>query len=53
MSDAAEATRDEHPHRYTAMLAGQIESAWQDRWQAEGTYHAPNPAGPGRSRTTR
>ncbi|MCH8613308.1 leucine--tRNA ligase [Arsenicicoccus dermatophilus] len=46
MSDAAEATRDEHPHRYTAMLAGQIESAWQDRWQAEGTYHAPNPAGP-------
>ncbi|XVX21566.1 leucine--tRNA ligase [Actinomycetota bacterium] len=36
----------ETPHRYTAELAGQIETAWQDRWEAQGTYHAPNPAGP-------
>lgn len=36
----------ETPHRYTAELAGQIEVAWQDRWQEEGTFHAPNPAGP-------
>ena len=36
----------ETPHRYTADLAGQIEQAWQDRWEAEGTFHAPNPAGP-------
>jgi leucyl-tRNA synthetase len=36
----------ETPHRYTAELAGQIEVAWQDRWQERGTYHAPNPAGP-------
>ena len=36
----------ETPHRYTAELAQQIELAWQDRWQEEGTFHAPNPAGP-------
>ncbi len=34
------------PHRYTAALAARIEVAWQDRWQAEGTFHAPNPTGP-------
>jgi leucyl-tRNA synthetase len=33
-------------HRYTAALAAQIEQTWQDRWEAEGTFHAPNPAGP-------
>ncbi|MDO5084601.1 MAG: leucine--tRNA ligase [Arachnia propionica] len=31
--------------RYTAELAGQIETAWQDRWEAEETFCAPNPAG--------
>ncbi|MGL5866556.1 MAG: leucine--tRNA ligase [Dermatophilaceae bacterium] len=36
----------ETPHRYTAELAGEIEVAWQDRWEERGTYHAPNPAGP-------
>ena len=36
----------ETPHRYTAELAGEIEVAWQDRWEQEGTFHAPNPAGP-------
>ncbi|MGE9809060.1 leucine--tRNA ligase [Janibacter sp. G1551] len=36
----------ETPHRYTADLAGQIEVAWQDRWESEGTFEAPNPAGP-------
>ncbi|MFT3832638.1 MAG: class I tRNA ligase family protein [Micropruina sp.] len=35
----------ETPYRYTAELAGQIETAWQDRWEAEGTFHAPNPSG--------
>ena len=34
------------PHRYTAELADQIEVAWQDRWLEEGTFRAPNPAGP-------
>ncbi len=33
-------------HRYTAALAQQIEQKWQDRWEAEGTFEAPNPAGP-------
>ncbi|USQ77981.1 leucine--tRNA ligase [Ornithinimicrobium cryptoxanthini] len=36
----------ETPHRYTAELANQIEDAWQDRWEAEGTFHSANPAGP-------
>ena len=37
---------NETPYRYTAALAQRIELAWQDRWEAEGTFHAPNPAGP-------
>jgi len=32
--------------RYTADLARDIETKWQDRWEAEGTFEAPNPAGP-------
>jgi leucyl-tRNA synthetase len=32
-------------HRYTAALADEIERRWQDRWQAEGAFHAPNPSG--------
>ena len=34
------------PYRYTAALAGEIERRWQDRWEAEGTFHTPNPSGP-------
>ncbi|MCU1669947.1 MAG: leucyl-tRNA synthetase [Blastococcus sp.] len=33
------------PHRYTPALAQKIELAWQDRWEAEGTFHTPNPTG--------
>ena len=33
-------------HRYTADLAARIELAWQDRWERDGTFHAPNPSGP-------
>ena len=36
---------DTPPHRYTAALAGQIETAWQDRWEREGTFLTPNPVG--------
>ena len=36
----------EPSYRYTAKLAGEIEAHWQDRWETEGTFHAPNPAGP-------
>src|SRR3546814_3370488 len=34
------------PHRYTASLAAEIETRWQDRWEREGTFRAPNPTGP-------
>ncbi len=34
------------PYRYSARLAADIETRWQDTWEAEGTFHAPNPAGP-------
>ena len=33
------------PHRYTAALAAEVEQRWQDRWEAEGTFEAPNPVG--------
>jgi|GEM_PF-4297962 len=33
------------PFRYTAELAGEIEQAWQERWAAEGAFHADNPVG--------
>ncbi len=47
-STEPEAPRDDRvpPHRYTAELAARIETTWQDRWQAEGTFRAPNPTGP-------
>jgi leucyl-tRNA synthetase len=32
--------------RYTAALAGEIEARWQDHWETDGTFRAPNPAGP-------
>ncbi len=32
-------------HRYTAELAGEIERRWQDRWEREGAFFAPNPVG--------
>ncbi|MET0864629.1 MAG: class I tRNA ligase family protein, partial [Nakamurella sp.] len=34
------------PFRYTAAMAADIEARWQDRWEAEGTFNAPNPTGP-------
>jgi leucyl-tRNA synthetase len=56
MSDATDRTADEastdagsgdHPqHRYGGALAQVIETAWHDRWDADGTFHTPNPAGP-------
>jgi leucyl-tRNA synthetase len=36
---------DVPPYRYTAALADQIETTWQDRWEKDGTFHAPNPIG--------
>ena len=34
------------PFRYGARMAGEIEARWQGRWEADGTFNAPNPAGP-------
>ncbi|NJP99439.1 leucine--tRNA ligase [Streptomyces zingiberis] len=33
------------PYRYEAALAAEIEARWQDFWEAEGVYEAPNPTG--------
>jgi leucyl-tRNA synthetase len=33
------------PFRYTPELARRIELDWQDRWEREGSFRAPNPAG--------
>jgi leucyl-tRNA synthetase len=37
---------DEPKYRYTAALANEIERTWQDRWESEHTFWAPNPSGP-------
>ena len=42
----ANETPDATPFRYTAQLAATIESRWQDRWDLEKTFEAPNPSGP-------
>ncbi|MEC9182111.1 MAG: class I tRNA ligase family protein, partial [Actinomycetota bacterium] len=34
------------PYRYTAALATDIETRWQDTWDERGTFNSPNPAGP-------
>ncbi|MEV6369194.1 leucine--tRNA ligase [Micromonospora musae] len=46
MSEAAAPAGDIPPFRYTAALADEIENRWQDIWEREGTFHAPNPTGP-------
>ncbi|MGF1425965.1 leucine--tRNA ligase [Kitasatospora sp. LaBMicrA B282] len=45
MSETTPAAATE-PFRYTASLAAEIESRWQDIWEKEGTFNAPNPTGP-------
>ena len=40
------AADDAPPYRYNGALADVIERSWQDRWQADGTFHTPNPVGP-------
>jgi leucyl-tRNA synthetase len=36
---------DTPPYRYTAAMANEIEARWQDYWDEQGTFHAPNPVG--------
>ncbi|MDQ6937395.1 MAG: leucine--tRNA ligase [Actinomycetota bacterium] len=45
-SGEAAAPTDHPPFRYDAAMADAIERAWQDRWESEGTFNAPNPSGP-------
>ncbi|HMS88864.1 MAG TPA: leucine--tRNA ligase [Acidimicrobiales bacterium] len=44
-SDSPAPGADQPAHRYDAVLAGTIEARWQDRWEAEGTFHTPSPVG--------
>src|SRR6266545_6180046 len=44
-TSTATSSSDAPPYRYTAALAEQIETTWQNRWEAEGAFHAPNPIG--------
>ncbi len=47
MSDSPTSRTPDRPaHRYDATLAATIEQRWQDRWEDEGTFEAPNPTGP-------
>ncbi|MEU2823933.1 leucine--tRNA ligase [Streptomyces bacillaris] len=45
MSETNSAAETAAPHRYTAAMAADIEARWQDFWDTEGTYEAPNPTG--------
>ncbi|WP_167145766.1 class I tRNA ligase family protein [Actinomyces sp. ZJ308] len=45
MSERTAPGESDTPYRYTAALADSIETAWQDRWEAEGTFNADNPVG--------
>ncbi|MFI9624675.1 leucine--tRNA ligase [Streptomyces sp. NPDC052042] len=45
MSETNSAAEAAAPHRYAAAMAADIEARWQDFWDAEGTYEAPNPSG--------
>ncbi len=38
---------DAPPFRYTAGLAGEIETRWQGEWAKRGTFRVPNPGQPG------
>ncbi|OBG57987.1 leucine--tRNA ligase [Mycobacterium sp. E3339] len=42
---AVQTDADAPTYRYTAALAGRIESAWQENWAKLGTFNVPNPVG--------
>ena len=45
---SATGDRSDRPaYRYDAGMAGRIERKWQDFWEAEQTFRAPNPGEPG------
>ena len=43
---ATDPPEDTPKFRYSAVLAGEIEAHWQDVWDRDRTFEAPNPAGP-------
>ncbi len=43
MTETPTAAETVAPHRYTAAMAADIEARWQDFWEKQGTYEAPNP----------
>ena len=45
MSDADRTPTEAPRFRYNAALANEIEAKWQDRWDADHTFWAPNPDG--------
>src|SRR5215831_11563785 len=46
MPDQSARAEDLPPYRYGARLANEIESKWQDYWDEQRTFWAPNPVGP-------
>ncbi|WP_042367969.1 leucine--tRNA ligase [Streptacidiphilus neutrinimicus] len=46
MSESTSEAAAAAPYRYTHALAAQIEARWQDRWEKDGVFAAPNPVGP-------
>ena len=44
-SPAVQTDSDAPTYRYTAALAGRIESTWQENWAKLGTFNVPNPVG--------
>jgi leucyl-tRNA synthetase len=46
MSEVVRTDADVPNYRYSARLANEIEAKWQDRWEADHTFWAPNPEGP-------
>jgi leucyl-tRNA synthetase len=45
MSESAPIPTELPAHRYNAALANEIERKWQDYWETEGIFEAPNPQG--------
>ena len=46
VTENPDTTPDSPPFRYTPALAAEIETRWQDQWDADHTFETPNPAGP-------
>ncbi|MEQ1872467.1 MAG: leucine--tRNA ligase [Ilumatobacteraceae bacterium] len=45
-TERPDSDRDTPAHRYSGVLAQEIEARWHDRWDEQGTFNTPNPVGP-------